>query len=203
MTAEFDLGRLKSGDREAFEALVRACEKKVYQLALRYTNNEADAMDISQEVFLRVYRSLPSFKGESAVTTWVYRITVNTAIDMTRKRARRRETSLTVYSDEDEESKPRDLTDERYAPEQEYEKTELRERVASAIAALPEDYRQIVILRDVNGLRYDEIAEILSVSEGTVKSRLFRARDKLRSLLQESGNISASHSSKKGKGGNR
>ena len=75
--------------------------------------------------------------------------------------------------------------------------------MAAAIAALPEEYRKVVILRDVNGLRYDEIAEILSVSEGTVKSRLFRARDKLRSLLQESGNISASHSSKKGKGGNR
>lgn len=203
MTADLDIARLKAGDRDAFEELVRRCEKQVYQLALRYTNNEADAMDISQEVFLRVWRSLSSFQGGSAVTTWVYRITVNTAIDLTRKRARRRENSLTVDEDEEGGGRTAELPDETYSPEKEYEKTELRDEVAAAIAALPEDYRKIVILRDVNGLRYDEIGELLSLSEGTVKSRLFRARDRLRTLLQESGNFSPSRASKGRKGGDR
>ena len=203
MTADLDVARLKAGDRDVFEELVRRCEKQVYQLALRYTNNEADALDISQEVFLRVWRSLSGFQGDCAVTTWVYRITVNTAIDLTRKRARRREDSLTVGGEEDGESRTADLTDDSYSPEKEYEKTELREQVAAAIAALPEEYRKVVILRDVNGLRYDEIGELLSLSEGTVKSRLFRARERLRAVLTERGNFSLSHTSKRQKGGDR
>ncbi len=203
MTADLDVARLKAGDRDVFEELVRRCEKQVYQLALRYTNNEADALDISQEVFLRVWRSLSGFQGDCAVTTWVYRITVNTAIDLTRKRARRREDSLTVGSEEDGEDRTADLTDDSYSPEKEYEKTELREQVAAAIADLPEEYRKVVILRDVNGLRYDEIGELLALSEGTVKSRLFRARERLRAVLTERGNFSLSHTSKGQKGGDR
>lgn len=202
MNEEISVKRLKAGDEAEFERLVQICEKRVYNLALRYTNNEADAADIAQEVFLRVYRALPDFKEESAVTTWVYRITVNTAIDLTRKKTRRRENSLTGYG-EDEETPELDIVDESYSPELEYEKTELRAALGHAIASLSEEHRKIIIMRDVNGMTYNEIGEILSLGEGTVKSRLFRARDRLRAALEKQGNISPGFASNKKKGGNR
>lgn len=202
MNEEISVKRLKAGDEAEFERLVQICEKRVYNLALRYTNNEADAADIAQEVFLRVYRALPDFKEESAVTTWVYRITVNTAIDLTRKKTRRRENSLTGYG-EDEETPELDIVDESYSPELEYEKTELRAALGHAIASLSEEHRKIIIMRDVNGMTYNEIGEILSLGEGTVKSRLFRARDRLRAVLEKQGNISLGFASNKKKGGNR
>ncbi len=202
MNDEINVKRLKSGDAAEFERLVRTCEKRVYNLALRYTNNEADAADISQEVFLRVYRALPDFKGESSVTTWVYRITVNTAIDLTRKKTRRRENSLTEYG-EDDDAPERDIIDESFSPELQYEKTELREAIGDAISGLSEEHRKIIIMRDINGMSYSEIGEILSLGEGTVKSRLFRARDRLRAALERPGNISPGFTSKKMKGGNR
>lgn len=197
-----DVKRLKDGDAAEFERLVRTCEKRVYNLALRYTNNEADAADISQEVFLRVYRALPDFKEESSVTTWVYRITINTAIDLTRKKTHRRENSLSGYG-EDDETPERDIIDESFSPEMQYEKTELREAIGTAIAGLSEEHRKIIIMRDVDGMSYSEIGEILSLGEGTVKSRLFRARDRLRAVLEKQGNISSGFASKKMKGGNR
>ncbi len=202
MNDDINVKRLKDGDAAEFERLVKICEKRVYNLALRYTNNEADAADITQEVFLRVYRSLPDFKEESSVTTWVYRITVNTAIDLTRKKTRRRENSLTGYG-EDDEAPERDIIDESFSPELHYEKMELREALGNAIAGLSEEHRKIIIMRDINGMSYSEIGEILSLGEGTVKSRLFRARDRLRAVLEKPGNISPGFASKKMKGGNR
>lgn len=202
MPEQMDVRRLKKGDIAEFERLVKICEKRVYNLALRYTNNEADAADIAQEVFLRVYRALPDFKEESSVTTWVYRITVNTAIDLTRRKTRRRESSLTEYG-EDDESPDREIVDETFSPEREYEKTELRETIGDEIAKLSEDYRNILIMRDINGMSYSEIGEILSLNEGTVKSRLFRARDHLRAALEKRGNFFSDSASKKTKGGNR
>ena len=186
MNDEINVKRLKAGDAAEFERLVRTCEKRVYNLALRYTNNEADAADISQEVFLRVYRALPDFKEESSVTTWVYRITVNTAIDLTRKKTRRRENGKSCA----------------FFLEMQYEKTELREAIGAAIAGLSEEHRKIIVMRDVDGMSYGEIGEILSLGEGTVKSRLFRARDRLRAVLEKPGNISPGFASKKMKGGN-
>ena len=202
MNDDINVKRLTDGDAAEFERLVKICEKRVYNLALRYTNNEADAADIMQDVFLRVYRSLPDFKEESSVTTWVYRITVNTAIDLTRKKTRRRENSLTGYG-EDDEAPERDIIDESFSPELHYEKTELREALGNAIAGLSEEHRKIIIMRDINGMSYSEIGEILSLGEGTVKSRLFRARDRLRAVLEKPGNISPGFASKKMKGGNR
>ena len=202
MNDEINVKKLKAGDQVEFERLVKVCEKRVYNLALRYTNNEADAADITQEVFLRVYRALPDFKEESSVTTWVYRITVNTAIDLTRKKTRRRENSLTGYG-EDDDAPERDIIDESFSPEQRYEQTELREAIGAAIAGLSEEHRKIIIMRDVNGMSYSEIGEILSLGEGTVKSRLFRARDRLRTALEKPGNISRGFTSKKMKGGNK
>ncbi len=192
--------RLKSGDAGAFEALVHACERRVYNLALRYSNNHADAMDISQEVFLRVLRSVDKFKGECSVETWVYRIAVNLSIDHTRRRTRRGELSLTVGEDEETETQ-HDLPDDTYAPEPAYDRTELRESVARAVAALPEEHRKILVLRDIDGFTYAQISEILNLEEGTVKSRLFRARARLRETLSGGGNFSCLSASKGQKGG--
>ena len=199
LSNEINTVLLKSGDIREFEKLVLLCEKRVYNLALRYANNESDAMDISQEVFLRVYRGLGNFKEESSITTWVYRITVNAAIDMVRKKERHIESSLTGYGEDEE--KEQDIIDTSHSPELEYDKIELRETMNSAIKMLSEEHQQVIIMRDINGMNYTEISEILNIEEGTVKSRLFRARSHLRTILTDKGNISLRNSSKNQKGG--
>ena len=197
-----ELDRLRAGEEDAFEALVRACEKQVYLLALRYTNNPADALDISQETFIKAFRNLKKFKGDSSPETWVYRIAVNTALDFVRRNARRSETSLYV-TDEDGKEQALDIPDDRYSPAKAAEQADMREQLKKAIAMLPEEQRQVLVLRDINDFSYQQIAEILDVSEGTVKSRLFRARARLLELLKNSGNFSSYISSNKKKGGGR
>ena len=197
-----ELDRLRAGEEDAFEALVRACEKQVYLLALRYTNNPADALDISQETFIKAFRNLKKFKGDSSPETWVYRIAVNTALDFVRRNARRSETSLYV-TDEDGKEQALDIPDDRYSPAKAAEQADMREQLKKAIAMLPEEQRQVLVLRDINDFSYQQISEILDVSEGTVKSRLFRARARLLELLKNSGNFSSYISSNKKKGGGR
>ena len=197
-----ELDRLRAGEEDAFEALVRACEKQVYLLALRYTNNPADALDISQETFIKAFRNLKKFKGDSSPETWVYRIAVNTALDFVRRNARRSETSLYV-TDEDGKEQALDIPDDRYSPAKAAEQADMRELLQKAIAMLPEEQRQVIVLRDIDDFSYQQIAEILDVSEGTVKSRLFRARARLLELLKNSGNFSSYISSNKKKGGGR
>ena len=177
----------KAGDRNAFAALVSAYDSKIYNLALRYLGNREDAMDASQEVFLRVFRFLPGFQEESGFSTWIYRIGVNVCKDMLIKQNRRNEQSLEM-DDEDEDSRTMDLVDCRYSPEQILENAELREMLLSAIAALPGQQREVIILRDIQGLSYEEISRVLSLESGTVKSRLSRARDTLRKKFLQNGN---------------
>ena len=179
--------RLREGDETAFEEFVTQYERPVYNLALRQLGNPDDAQDAAQEVFLRVYRSVALFRADSRLSTWVYQITVNVCTDMLRKYARHPETSL---NDGEEEDAGRDLPDETYAPEPLYERTALREQVQAALGELSPEHRQIIVLRDITGLRYDEIAGVLQLSGGTVKSRLYRAREKLASILRRMGNNS-------------
>ncbi len=200
MKAEAFVEKLRAGDEKAFERLVKSCEKRVYLLALRYTGSASDAMDISQEVFIKAYRSIRSFKGESTPETWVYRIAVNTALDFIRRAARANETSL-YTADVDGGEKQREIPDDSYSPEPAAERADLTQTLSRAIAALPEEYRQVLVLRDVNGLSYARIGEILGLNEGTVKSRLFRARARLADMLRASGNFPAGASSNKKKGG--
>ncbi len=202
MKSEMFLEKLRAGDEKAFEKLVKSCEKRVYLLALRYTGNASDAMDISQEVFIKVYRGLRRFKGESAPETWVYRIAVNTALDFVRRAARANETSL-YAADSSGEEKHREIPDESYAPEAAAEHADLSQALSRAITALPEEHRQVLILRDINDLPYARIGEILGLNEGTVKSRLFRARARLADLLRAGGNFSAPAPSNKKRGGGR
>ena len=188
--------RVLRGDNDAFEPLVLENQQRVYTVALRITGNEADAWDAAQEAFLRAYRSLKDFRGESRFSTWLYKLAGSAAIDLLR---RRRDAQLVSLYDE-EESIP-EIPDERFSPETELEKKELRENVQRALSLLPADYRQILTLRELGGLSYEELGETLGLEAGTVKSRLARARQKLCALLSRDGNFSAPASSKKEKGG--
>ncbi|HIU42689.1 MAG TPA: sigma-70 family RNA polymerase sigma factor [Candidatus Ventrousia excrementavium] len=185
--------RARAGDERAFEELVTTYEKKIYHISLRYTGNEHDAMDVTQEVFLRVFRFLPQFQEESRFSTWLYRIAVNASLDFLRRRSPAGELSL---DDPDEEGLTLEVSDPRYQPEAQLESAELRQAICDGIEALPPRMREIVILRDISGLSYEEIGEVLGIEQGTVKSRLSRARSRLATFLTGKGNHSRKSASK-------
>jgi len=189
------------GDEQAFEQLVKLYEKRVYTMALRLVGNPDDAYDISQEAFIRVYRSLKGFKGEAKFSTWIYRIVSNLCIDFNRRSKRIRQVPL-EHTD-DEETFEISIPDDRYDPVKEYDRAEISLAIEKALTTLSHEHREIFIMRELNGLSYAEIAEIMLIEEGTVKSRLFRARERLRSALLEGGNIAGFISSNTGKGGDK
>jgi len=172
--------RAKRGDVEAFETLVASHEKAVFNYAYRLTGNYEDAGDIAQEAFLRVYNSLPEFRGDSSFTTWLYRIVRNACLDEMRKRKRQRVTSLDETMELDDGEMSRQFADNGDGPEQALERVELQRTVLEAINALDEEYRVVVVMRDIQGYSYNEIAEALGINLGTVKSRLNRARGALK-----------------------
>ncbi len=196
------ISRAKDGDADAFEEIVREYEKTVYNLALRYCGNSHDAYDISQDVFLRVYRSIDTFKGQSKFSTWLFQLATNICIDYCRKNSRRKEVGI-VLSDDDGDDTQLDIPDESQIPEKIYEELQLRDDIAKCIDKLSDEHRMVLVLRDIDGMSYNEICDILGVELGTVKSRLFRAREKLRSILIKSGNFSEYISSYKATGGER
>lgn len=191
--------QVQQGDSQAFEALVLAHQKNVYNLALRMVGNPDDAFDMAQETFLRAYRNLGSFRGDSRFSVWLYRLTSNLCIDFLRKQKRRKTGSLT-YINEDQEVLELEIPDLRQEPERLLEQAEQRRALAEAMESLPEDYRQILTLRELNGLSYEEIAQVTALEAGTVKSRLFRARKRLCALLAQSGNFPGQQASKERKG---
>ncbi len=197
MTREEELRtveRVLGGDVNAFETLVLSYEKNVYNLALRMVKNPEDASDMAQEAFIRAYNSLASFRGESKFSVWLYRIVSNVCLDFLRSRSRHPTVSLSVENDEGEETEL-DIPDESQSPEALLERRLTRDSVRRGLDALSEEYRQILLLREIQGLSYDEIAETLSMELGTVKSRIFRARKKLCDFLLRDGNIPAVRSS--------
>jgi len=186
--------RAKRGDDSAFELLVAENQKQVYNLALRMVKNEDDAFDVAQEAFLRAYSALPRFRGDSKFSVWLYRLTSNISIDFLRKRRRENIVSLS-FANEEDETEEIEIPDERFDPQTELERRELRSRVSKGLDELPSEYRQILVLRELSGLTYEEIAETLSLEAGTVKSRLFRARKRLCAILLKDGNFSPPASS--------
>ncbi len=192
--------RVLGGDANAFEALVSAYETNAYRLALRTLGSAEDAEDVTQEAFLKAYRSLESFRLDSSFSVWLYRIVSNLCLDLLRRRQRRPESSLSVEDDEGEESEL-ELPDESLSPEKLLERKLTREAVRRGLEALPDDYRQILLLRELEGLSYEEIGAALSLEAGTVKSRIFRARKKLCAFLLRDGNLPDSISSKYTEGG--
>ena len=183
------INQILSGNTNEFEALVLEHQKNVYNLALRMVGNAEDAFDMAQEAFLKAYNSLGSFRGDSKFSVWLYRLTSNICIDFLRKSNRQQTQPLTFINSEDEVLET-EIADYRFSPETELEKKEFQKAVRDGLALLPEEYRRILILREINGLSYDEIGEAVGIESGTVKSRLFRARKRLCAVLTDSGNFS-------------
>lgn len=173
------------GNTEAFGELVQMYERFVYNLALRFSSSEQDALDISQDVFIKVWRSLPSFRFDCEFTTWLYRITHNTCLDYSRKRARSATLSITECFDDEEESRSElDIQDMTLEPSEQLDKKERIEAVRAAISSLAPGHREIIILRDMQDCTYQQISDMLSLDIGTVKSRLNRARAKVKEILK-------------------
>ena len=178
--------RVQDGDNNAFEELLLANQKNVYNLALKMTGNEEDALDISQEAFLKAFRQIGSFRGESRFSVWLYRLTYNLCIDFLRKKPRSVAVSLS-YQDDSGETQDIEIPDVRELPEETALRHETREAIESGINELSEQHREILVMREITGMSYGEIADTLSLSEGTVKSRLARARLSLASILTKNG----------------
>ena len=190
--------KAQRGDVSAFESLVTANEGFVYNLALRTLRNETDAEDAAQEVFIKAWTSLGSFRGDSKFSVWLYRICGNVCTDM----LRRRHDSLSLtLSDDDEGDTEMDIADSAPTPHEALEKKERSAALQRALDALPEDYRKAILLREAGGMSYDEIAAALKIDIGTVKSRIFRARKKLCKILSADGNFFENYPSKHRKGG--
>ncbi len=183
-----------AGDNNAFGLLVETYQDRVYNLALRMCGNPDDAFDLAQESFFRAWRGLSGFQQESAFSTWLFRLSSNVCLDWLRAKKRRPTVSLTTLDDEEQEVQL-ELPDPGPGPEALLLAAEDREALAGAMNQLPVEYRQILTLRAVDDLSYTQIAEILQLKEGTVKSRLSRARLALRNKLLQNGNNLESGSS--------
>lgn len=197
MTEQELVERAKKGDETTFEVLVTDNEKRIYNLCRRLTGNPEDAAELTQEAFLNAWRGLSRFQGESSFSTWLYRLASNACIDFLRKEKRRQNLSMTVSLDDEEEARQVELPDERYAPERELERTEVRQAVVAGLERLTPEHRQVLVMREINGLSYAEIGAVLGLEEGTVKSRIARARNALRKVLTERGNFFGELSSRK------
>ncbi len=192
--------RILDGDINAFEILMTAYEKNVYNLALRMCSNPEDAADMTQEAFIKAYNSLPSFRGDSKFSVWLYRIVSNVCLDFLRKQKRRPAVSLSVEDDSGENTEL-DIPDESSCPDKLLEQQLTKEALHMGLNDLPHDQKQILILRELQGFSYDEISSVLNIEPGTVKSRIFRARKKLCAFLIRNGNIPDFVSSGKSGGG--
>ena len=179
--------RVIDGDRNAFEELVLNNQKNVYNLALKMTRNEEDALDISQEAFLKAFRQIGSFRGESRLSVWLYRLTYNLCIDFLRKKPRSQTVSLTYDDDESGETTNIEVPDLRNLPEDIAVRAETRRTIAAGINELGHKHREVFVMREVTGMSYDEMAVTLGVNVGTVKSRLARARTRLSEILINKG----------------
>ena len=178
--------RVIGGDRNAFEGLVLENQKNVYNLALKMTRNEDDALDISQEAFIKAYRQLRNFRGDSRFSVWMYRLTYNLCIDFLRKKPKADVISLD-YESESGDVTSLEIPDLRNLPEDSAIRGEMRKNIAESIKELPLKHREMITMREITGMSYEEIATTLSMNVGTVKSRLARARLKLIEILKEKG----------------
>ena len=203
MTRERELAviqKVKDGDVNAFEELMAAYEKNVYNLALRMVKSPEDAADMSQEAFIKAYNNLDNFRAESKFSVWLYRIVSNVCLDFLRRQSRRGTVSLSM-EDDDGDDVQLDIADESQSPERLLERQLTKDAVRRGLETLPPDARQILLLREIQGLSYEEISDVLGIEVGTVKSRIFRARKKLCAFLLQDGNIPDFVSSKRQGGG--
>ncbi|WP_108649409.1 RNA polymerase sigma factor RpoE [Dongshaea marina] len=179
--------RAQNGDKKAFGLLVKKYQFKVLNLIGRYVNNQGDVADVAQETFIKAYRALASFRGESAFYTWLYRIAVNTAKNYIVAQGRRPPVTDVELDDTGYMESP-DALRERATPENLLLSDEIKQVVFDTIESLPEELRMAITLRELEGMSYEEIATVMDSPVGTVRSRIFRARDaidkKIQPLLQ-------------------
>ena len=180
----------RKGDIDAFNTLVVAYQHQVYNLAYRIMGDEAAAADATQEAFISAYKHMASFRGES-FKSWIYRIVTNACYDELRRRKRRPATSLEGLVEDSDTDVEYDVPDDSLGPEERLQQRETAAVIQSGIETLPDDQRITLVLSDVEGMSYDEIAEVTSTNLGTVKSRIFRAKERLRAHLKDYG--SAGH----------
>ena len=182
-----DAYKSANGDTAAFERLVRKYEKYVCTTVYSVIKNYDDSFDVAQEVFLKLYHSIGSFKGESSFSSWLYRIAKNTALDFLRKEKNSRNNVSLYTENSDGEETEMEIPDTSVAssPEQTAVRNEAKDIIYTALDEISEQHKEIIVLRDINGYSYEEIAKMLNLEYGTVKSRLFRAREALRKKLLE------------------
>ena len=181
--------QLKAGSEEAFAWLISRYQQPIYSLIYRILPNPGDAADITQEVFVKVFRGVSRFHGEASLRTWIYRIAVHEALNQRRWWSRHRQQEVTIesestgYEEEPQWALGESLVDPHGTPFEAAAQAEVAERVEAALREVPEPFRTVVVLRDIEGFGYEEIAEILKANLGTVKSRLMRGRSHLKALL--------------------
>lgn len=183
----------RQGDQEAFERLVRAYEKRVFALTLRMCGNAEDAAEAAQEAFLAVWQGLKFFRGEASFSTWVYRLASNACVDLLRREGRHRAAAGPSLNDEELDLA---AADPAPTPQEAAERAELRQQIEAGLQQLSLEYRQVLVLREMHQLSYEEIGQTLNLDPGTVKSRISRGRKRLRKILLENGNFSARPPSK-------
>jgi RNA polymerase sigma-70 factor, ECF subfamily len=172
--------RAKHGDSQAFGILVERYQRRVIGVALAVVHNQDDALELAQETFVRAYENLPKFESRSSFSTWLYRIAANLAIDFWRREGRH-----VVLRGEDAENELRRIPSERGDSFRAASRGEISERLSKALEELTPEHRTVILLREVEGLSYDEISEVLQCPRGTVMSRLHYARNRLRGLLKD------------------
>ena len=181
------VARAVLGSKEAYKLLVEKYQKKCFAIAYEVTRSQEDAEDVVQEAFVKAYLSLPGFKGESSFYTWLYRIVYNMAVDLKRRKAR--QGGERIEFDErkiSEELENRGMLEDRFAgPGETISRKEQARRIQQVLDNLSEEHRTVILLREVEGMSYDEIAKVLGISKGTVMSRLFYARRKLQAALSD------------------
>ncbi len=179
--------RVQAGDKRAFDLLVLKYQRKVQRLVARFVRDSGEVDDVVQEAFIKAYRALPTFRGDAAFYTWIYRIAINCAKNYLASPARRIVPQSDLMSDDDDDAESFDRNAGLHdvaTPDAEYASKQIAEAVNRAMAALPEDLRTAVTLREIEGLSYEEIAEAMDCPIGTVRSRIFRAREAIATELR-------------------
>lgn len=185
MTTQELVKKCAEGDEQAFDVLVKTYQTKIINIAYGMLQDREEANDIAQEVFIKLYRKIGSFSGEASLDTWIHRVTVNASLDVLRKRGRRVRTVPLETENDDAQTVELPVADDRSSPEKVTLQNERRRMLLEAIGRLGEKYRSVLVLREFEDLDYEQIATVLDISVGTVKSRLNRAREKLRNLLEK------------------
>ncbi|HEX7748104.1 MAG TPA: RNA polymerase sigma factor RpoE [Bordetella sp.] len=178
------VARVQRGDKQAFNLLVIKYQRKILRLLSRMIRDPADLEDVAQEAFIKAYRALPQFRGESAFYTWLYRIAINTARNWLSSVGRRPSAPNAIESEDGETFNETDSLSDISTPESMVASREIAEAVNSAIEALPEDLRTAIVLREIEGMSYEDIAQTMGCPIGTVRSRIFRAREAIAQRLR-------------------